>query len=181
MKRIGLPKDCKLVDLQCLHFPGSPCRPNDYPEVDAVFQPMPFGYRINDSFGRYDLCVDALDGTVIAYLKREFRVVPYAIESHAAVVKLSEALDAARTLGKKDPAGVGRSEWGAAFEPGAKPTQLMLVCPNGEYGGLKYDRSQHPVLLRLAWVFFYPRSVEVWIDAADGKVLGGYSRRLFKG
>lgn len=179
MKNMGLPKDCKLAELKCLNFAGGPQTPGGgYPEIDTVFQPTPFGYRIDDNFGRRDLDLDALDGTVIVYEDRgALYNSTYTIESHTCTIKLREAWAKAEPLVKKYK--IGEAPFGApAGEPqfGARPTQLMFVHPNGLMGGLKYDRSEKPARLRLAWVFSYSLIEEVWIDAADGKVLGGYCR-----
>jgi hypothetical protein len=176
IETLGLGKDCKLVELQCLHFPGNADGDSSYPQVSAVFQPMPLGYRIESKFGKYELGLDALDGALIAYRRQDFPENSYTIESHDATTKLSEALAEATAVLKK---------WGVGQQPGVsgtdgpfwtKPTQLMFVWPNGLYGGLQYDHAEKPARLRLAWVFFYESVEEIWIDAADGKVLGGRSR-----
>jgi hypothetical protein len=49
----------------------------------------------------------------------------------------------------------------------------MLVHPNGEIGGLSYDKDENPARLRLAWVLYYDWNDEIWVDASAGKVLGG--------
>lgn len=175
METIGLPKGCKLVELKCLHYPDDPGGPGDYPEVEARFQPVPFGYRIDDSFGMYDLDLDPFDGTITDYAAPIVERGAYTIESHIAAIKAAEAVEKAKAIALKYKVGRRPSDDPSVRPEPTKPAEPMFVSPNGSYGGPPaYDRTKSPARLRLAWVFFYPRDEQIWIDAADGKVLGGY-------
>lgn len=176
MEGLGLGKDCKLVELQCLHFPGGSDSDSGYPQVSAVFQPVPLGYRIESKFGKCQLVLDALDGCVVAYRRQDFPENAFTIEAHAATVKQSEALARATPVLEKWGVGPKPESVGTDGPFWTKPSQLMFVWPNGLYGGVQYDHAEKPARLRLAWVFFYHAVEEIWIDAADGKVLGGRSR-----
>jgi hypothetical protein len=74
---------------------------------------------------------------------------------------------------------VGRTVAAPAGLTAATPA-LAWVAPNDMFGGPRIDAPAE--LLRLAWVVRYDasgslaervRSIEVWIDAGDGRVIGG--------
>jgi hypothetical protein len=175
MKRIGLPEDCKLVELQCRFAADPPGRGNDPgPEIQAEFQPKPFGFELRQVYGRRWVLIDPADGALISY--GAWLSPPLAIESHDAQLRLSHAQAIAAPVVEKYSVGQqGTGPFAPAVQPSTDPSELMLVLPNGELGGVEYDPHERPVRLRLAWVLHYSDYDEVWIDAADGRVLGGHT------
>jgi hypothetical protein len=175
MKGIGMPDDYRLSELRC-RFPGDPPGPgmDRGPRVDAAFQPAPFGYRLRDWFDKREIILDTEDGSVLIY--RSSSSVDYRVESCEDRLKLSEAQALAAPVVEKYSVGKqGAGPFASLVKPSTDPSELMLVLPNGELGGVEYDRFEKPVRLRLAWVLHYSDYDEVWIDAADGRVLGGHT------
>ena len=107
---------------------------------------------------------------VVSYGRQRDR--PFAIESHTPVLSLREAGAKAEPLLKEYE--VGR-QWkdGPELPAATRTSRLAFVHPNGENGGTEYDAGERPLRMRLAWVLYYAGNDAVWIDAADGKVLGG--------
>jgi hypothetical protein len=173
MSRIGMDSNCELTNLVC-RLPSDPdmVDPANLPRASASFEPKPYGYRLQGGYGRHVIYVDPVDGGVMDYSRRPER--PYRIESHEPKLSAKEAREKAAPYVKKFDVGkrLGGPP-GAVVRPATKRTELMFVCPNGDMGGITYDLKQNPVVLRLAWVLIYPQDDEVWIDAGDGKLLGG--------
>jgi hypothetical protein len=68
----------------------------------------------------------------------------------------------------------------SATSLGVVSTELAWVAPNDTFGGARADAPA--AVLRLAWAVRYDtqgalaervRSIEVWVDAGDGHLLGG--------
>jgi hypothetical protein len=178
MKCIGMPDDCRLSELEC-RFAGDPPGEgnNPGPQITATFQPWPFGYRLNEWYDKREVEIDPADGAVIVY--NLSTGVSYTIESREPRVKLSQAQALAASVVEKYSVGKqGTGPFAPPVKPSTEPSELMFVLPDGELGGVEYDRSERPVRLRLAWVLHYSDYDEVWIDAGDGRLLGGHTREL---
>lgn len=172
-KRLGATDKHKMTDYRS-RFGVQPevNRPMERSSVSAVFQTMPFGYRFRGSRDGFAVVVDPGDGALIEYHRIGPR--PYTIESHEAKLKFEQANAIARPLALKRAVGQWRStdgNYAKTVPTAAQPSYLAYVVPNGEFGEPKY--TDKPDRLRLAWVLCYPRHEEIWIDAGDGKVLGG--------
>lgn len=177
IKKIGVAKDCKLIEFRFRPPDTNGAASSDkYVSIRATFQPMPFGYQFRDEFGRSTIELDPLDGAVIFYANAGAVSPPFKIESRSPVLKVSDATAKAEPLVKKYAVGAG-SNPGSEPKPASKTRRLMFVHPNGEMGGVEYPDDENPARLRLAWVLYYAWDDEIWIDAADGKVLGGSSYR----
>jgi hypothetical protein len=170
--KIGVDKDWSLVEFTCpLAGEGDTVSSGNTASVSAVWEPMVHGYRLRSGGGKCDLVVDQFDGGILVFAKTQ--PLKYSIESQKAVLTLKEAKAIAAPVVKKF--GVGKPK----FPPDAKPRQqtkksaLMFVRPNGEYGGPNYIKTDSPMRYRLAWVLVYDQDDEIWLDAGDGKVLGG--------
>jgi len=177
IKRIGLDADCKLSELVIRSADAAMASPSmdKYPYVSAKFQPMPYGYRIRGEYRAKELLIDPLDGCLLIYGDGGATYGDFAVESHDAKIKLGEARGLAEPVAKKYAVGAPMLPATEA-PPATKTNELMYVHPNGEMGGIDYGDAEHPARLRLAWVLYYANDDEIWIDAGDGKVLGGKSR-----
>ncbi len=140
-----------------------------------------FGYPLA-VYDRSDIAVDPLDGALIGYGVTRTN---YKIESHASKLTFDQAKKKAETTVKQY--GVGTYRQGMAIMvrgarigdrlwPPKRLSRQEYVCPNGLFGGLKYDEKESPKRLRLAWVLYYPGDEAVFVDAGDGRILGGISK-----
>jgi hypothetical protein len=173
-KRLGVTDEYKLVEFTShlvvdRRTEGS----TGFPYIRADYEVTPFGYRMRIALDAMSVLVDPVDGMVLFYGK--VGSWPYSIESHEAKVDFKQAKALALPMVEKYTLGKWRSTDGmyrGTTPPPGKPSFLGYVVPNGKFGSPEY-REFRPYRLRLAWVLCYPRGEEVWIDAADGKVLGG--------
>jgi hypothetical protein len=100
----------------------------------------------------------------------------YEIESHKKTLTLERAKELSLPTVKKFKIGIDDN--GITFPPVTEAPFLAYVLPNSSFGGLDYPKKE-PYRLRLAWVLTYPGDDQLWIDADDGKVLGGVNRNHF--
>jgi hypothetical protein len=170
-KKMGIGDDYKLVELVA-RYPSETNQSDA--SVRAIFQAKPYDYRLRYPWGERQISVDPWDGVVVSY--STYPDAKYKIESHEAKITIREARDKAGSVVEKYSIGKIRD---AAYADRAKPATitmrsgLMYVAPNGLFDGFKYELTDGVFRLRLAWVLFYAYDEEVWIDAADGRVLGG--------
>jgi hypothetical protein len=118
--------------------------------------------------------LDARDWGIIVYRDMGAINPRYVVESSTCKLTLSQARAIAEPLVAKYT--VGGPAVSSQAHPPTKTNGLMLVHPNGMIGGLSYAKHESPARLRLAWVLYYARDEEIWIDASTGKVLGGSSK-----
>lgn len=144
-------------------------------EVRVSFDPMPHGYTVK-AYDEYAFFIDKRTGLLRGIKKHRPR--DYKIESFSAKLSFDQAKAIAEPIAKKYQVGKYRPNElayrdGGIPKPNLDPSALEYVCPNGRFRGLDYG---FPVMLklRLAWRLRYPRNEEIWIDAGDGKVLGGF-------
>lgn len=178
-KALGIDTTHELSRL-AFHGGGMPNDPetNNAPQAEVMFEQKAFGYRFRDWWNSYEMRIDLTDGAVITYnYKPEHK---YLIESRTAKITLAQAKEKVALIqqkfyiGRYTPSDM-EFRYGYKPQPSTRPSELMYVCPNGVFGGLDYKPSKATQKLRLAWVINYPLSDQIWIDAADGKVLGGKS------
>lgn len=172
LTRLGMSSEYKIVEFK-RHLLASliASKPDGPAVIDALFQPMPHGYRLRNSFGRYDVTINAVDGMLIAYMKHPKW--SYTIESHEPKLTFEQAKGKAASVVREYGVGKPRLH-GSTSRPATRKSELMLVRPNDELGsGIKYEPKKQPARLRLAWVLVYSGDDEVWIDAGDGRLLGG--------
>lgn len=179
-KRLGVPSSYRLSDLQ---FYGdrdpNGVETHGAPSASASFQSVPFGYPLRDHWGEHYLKVDPVDGVLVEYTQRGGPT--YTILSHEPKLRFGDAKAKAGpvvviySVGRYRPDEFEYRHPGSGPAP-ARPSTLAYVCANGQMGGLNDEPARKPQRLRLAWVLHYPRDEEVWIDAADGRLLGGSYR-----
>jgi hypothetical protein len=122
--------------------------------------------------GKCSLLVFTCDGAIASYARTP--TWPYIIESRESKLTLRQARSLAAPIVKKFAVGVPKDAViGAQTIPTKKHAELMYVRPNGSMGAPRYDPDERPFRVRLAWVLYYAQDEEVWIDAGDGKLLGG--------
>lgn len=133
----------------------------------------------------YDSCslsIDPVDGVLMSFGVRQ---TPYKIESYTAKLSIDQARSKAASTVKEYGVGTYRpgylvivqgARYGDRLWPAKTESRLQYVCPNGVFGGLKYDEQETPKRLRLAWVLYYPGDEAVFVDAGDGRILGGISK-----
>jgi len=186
-KRLGAPKDFKLTlfqdDLNTDQSALTHWSTNIY---EAEFQATPYGFPFRIAPGLIRLNIDRYDGVLCSFVK--MLNFPYSIESHEKKLTFKEASKIAEptvrqySVGEYSPSSlVPRSNGQPVMSPPkrpAPPSYVGYVCPNGMFGAPKYSQVKTETRkLRLAWVLCYPQYHEIWVDAADGKILGGICTR----
>ncbi len=168
-KLSGLPKSYKLSSI--VDFG----KEHDRWTVRISFDPMPFGFSVR-AFEECALFFEIPSGILSCITQSYPR--KYEVESHIATLTFNQAKATAEPIASKYQVGKYRPnelafQDGSIPRPNLFPSALEYVCPNGRFRGLDYG---FPVVLklRLAWRLRYPRNEEIWIDAGDGKVLGGF-------
>ena len=168
---LGVPGSYKLVEF---YFAGGGVdrRGRAYvTEALASFGPEPYGYRIENYRGDASLRFDVNDGTLMTYAWFEHK--PLAVESHIAKLSYDQAVAIAKPVAEKYSVGIWRRSH-RSEDPQllvVVPSHLAFVQPNSAYGCAQY--ATRPSYLRLAWVLCYPMREQIWVDAADGELLGG--------
>ncbi len=136
------------------------------------------GYPIK-GYDNYALNFDLMTGLVSAIFRPQPK--KNTIESSKAALTFAQASEIATKIARKYDVGKyrkGETQYSlnAKPKPSEEPSQLEYILPNGEFGGLNYP-FKAPYKLRLAWVLRYPRNEAIFIDADDGKCLGGWYHR----
>lgn len=180
-KKLGIPETHKLVENVITG--GDDPRTTESPSrrcAIGTFEDYPNGFAIEQQWNSYGIQFDITDGTIVyfSYVRDPGSI----IETKAPKLTFKQAKEKAESIAKKFAAGIYESyepeyRLGKRPAPSTKPSRLEYVCPNGKMGGVSYDLKAKPQHLRLAWVLRYPRGDAIWIDAVDGKLLGGYSHR----
>jgi hypothetical protein len=161
-QRLGLPKGATLKSLR-MTAEGESGDANRAGAVSAVFEVRYFGYSFLGESGELSLLVDPIDGTLV-YFGRRLQPL---IESHDVRIARDKAVGKARQVyaswyrTRRSP---HRGQYQGRVEVG-------YVYPNGAFGGKRYP-PQVPYRARLAYAVYFGQEA-VWIDAADGSVLGG--------
>ncbi len=161
-QRLGLPKDAYLKRLRMV-AEGEAGDANRAGAVSAVFEVRYFGYPFLGESGEVSITIDPLDGALVYFGRR----LDTLIESHDARVEQNEAVQKAKQV---------YANW---YRTHRSPHQgkytgrveIGYVYPNGAFGGKRYP-PQIPHRARLAYAVYFGQEA-VWIDAADGSVLGG--------
>jgi hypothetical protein len=128
---------------------------------EVLWQRHEGGYEFRHDIVR--LVLNSADGELLAF-RKNWGQTPDAL---TAQISNRHALDTARA----QVAAHARQTQG----PRATVSGPVVVCPNTTFG----VPSKHPGARRLAWVVEIPRqagyknAMEVWVDAGDGRVLGG--------
>jgi hypothetical protein len=169
---LGVPTEWRMrfVDLPVEVEKGAAPLPE---KVTTAFEPTFGGYRMRDHFaGKIEIVVRCPDSRVLVYSR--FPVGTYKLESRESKLTLRQARSLAAPIVRKFAVGVPKDAViGAQTIPTKKHAELMYVRPNGSMGAPRYDPNERPFRVRLAWVLYYAQDEEVWIDAGDGKLLGG--------
>ncbi len=167
-RRLGLPKDAYLEELR-LKAEGEGGDANRSGAVVASFNVRYFGYTFLDDEGcDFSFTVDPIDGTLVYFSRRAY---PFEIESHDVRLSKSEAVQKAKQVyegwyrTRRSP---HRGQYTGRVEVG-------YVFPNSNFGR-KASPPQVPYRARLAYAVYFGEEA-VWIDAANGSLLGG---RLLK-
>jgi len=161
-QRLGLPKGATLKSLR-MTAEGESGDANRAGAVSAVFEVRYFGYSFLGESGELSLLVDPIDGTLVYFGRRPQPL----IESHDVRIARDKAVGKAKQVyaswyrTRRSP---HRGEYQGRVEVG-------YVYPNGAFGGKRYP-PQVPYRARLAYAVYFGQEA-VWIDAADGSVLGG--------
>lgn len=179
--KLGIPDTHKLVrnvitgggDPRVTESPGRRC-------AEGEFEDYPNGYPIERKSNAYAIHFDITDGTVVffTHVHDPGRI----IETKTPKLSYKQAKEKAEPIAKEFAVGVYESyelefKLGQKPVPSKKPSRIEYVCPNGKMGGVSYDLSAKPQRLRLAWVLRYSRADTIWIDAVDGRLLGGSTHR----
>lgn len=180
-KKLGIPSSHKLTrneitgggDPRTTENPGRRC-------AVGRFAYMPYGYPVEFGWNDYGLQFDVTDGALVYYSAPGNRT--YRFETKSPKLTLEQAKEKAAPIAKRTGAGLvespaARMAWGTNPKPPKVRNRLAFVCPNGKMGGVKYDLAQNPQRVRLAWVFYYAVGDAIWIDATDGRLLGGSTHR----
>jgi hypothetical protein len=163
-QRLGLPKGAYLKRLRMVaEGEARKGDANRAGSVSADFEVRYFGYTFLDEGGELGFSIDPLDGTLTFFSARA----PTVIESHDVHIPQDEAVSKAKQV---------YANW---YHTHRSPHQgkytgrveIGYVYPNGAFGGKGYPR-QVPYRARLAYAVYFGQEA-VWIDAADGSVLGG--------
>lgn len=166
-RRLGLPKDAYLKHFK-VHEEGDPriADANRAGAIVATFDTRPFGYsflREAPEGGAFGLTVDIVDGVVVGFS----RALDVMVESHVVRFPKEQAIARAKDTYEK----WYRTHSGPHRGKYSDKVELGYVIPNGMFGGKRYPR-QVPLRARLAWAVYFGNE-SVWIDAADGSILGG--------
>lgn len=161
-RRLGLPKDAYLKRLR-IAAEGETGDANRAGSVSANFEVRYFGYTFLNEGGEAGFSIDPLDGTLMFFSARA----PTVIESHEVHISQTEAVSKAKQV-YADWYRTRRSPHQGKY---TGRVQVGYVYPNGMFGGKRYP-PQVPHRARLAYAVYFGEEA-VWIDAADGSVLGG--------
>ncbi|GIV15765.1 MAG: hypothetical protein KatS3mg022_1200 [Armatimonadota bacterium] len=161
-QRLGLPKDAYLKRLRIV-AEGEAGDANRAGSVSANFEVRYFGYTFLSEGGEVAFSVDPLDGTLMFFSARA----PTVIESHDVRISQTEAVSKAKQI-YADWYRTHRSPHQGKY---TGRVEIGYVYPNGVFGGKRYP-PQVPYRARLAYAVYFGEEA-VWIDAADGSVLGG--------
>lgn len=161
-QRLGLPKDAYLKRLRMV-AEGETGDANRAGSVTANFEVRYFGYTFLGEGGEVGISVDPLDGTLMFFSARA----PTVIESHEVGIPRDKAISKAKQV-YTDWYRTHRSPHQGKY---TGRVEIGYVYPNGLFGGKRYP-PQVPYRARLAYAVYFGEEA-VWIDAADGSVLGG--------
>lgn len=161
-RRLGLPKDAHLAGLHTTRE-GEAGDANRAGEVSACFAVRPFGYPFVGGGCEVSLTVDPLDGVLVGFR----RAVPYFIESHDLRISKEEAVRRAKQVYE----GWYRTHRSPHRGQYAGRVEVGYIFPNSAFGAKRYP-PRVPHRVRLAYVVYFGDEA-VWIDAADGSLLGG--------
>lgn len=161
-RRLGLPKDAYLKRLRIV-AEGETGDANRAGAVSAVFEVRYFGYSFLGESGEVSITIDPLDGALVYFGRR----LDTLIESHDARVGQNEAVQKAKQV----YANWYRTHRSPHQGKYTGRVQIGYVYPNGMFEGKRYP-LQVPHRARLAYAVYFGEEA-VWIDAADGSVLGG--------
>lgn len=173
-KLVGVPDNYKISSIRDF----SATRPS-VKDLRVSLNPMPYGHSI-EGYEECSMFINKQAGIVTCISLHHPGKHKYEIESHDARLTFDQAKTTAEPIAKKYQVGKYRKnefeyQSGSAPRPNKLPSALEYVCPNGRFEGLDYGFPA-VLKLRLAWRLRYPRNEEIWIDAGDGKVLGGFYR-----
>ncbi len=165
-RRLGLPKDAYLKSLR-ITKEGGAGDANRAASISAVFDVRYFGYAFLSDGGEISITIDPLDGT-LTYFSRRLDTM---IESHDVRLSKSEAVQKAKQVYE----GWYRTRRSPHRGQYAGRVEVGYVYPNSNFGR-KASPPQVPYRARLAYAVYFGEEA-VWIDAANGSLLGG---RLLK-
>ncbi|MGC8783277.1 MAG: hypothetical protein ACP5RN_02660 [Armatimonadota bacterium] len=163
-QRLGLPKGAYLKRLRMVaEGETSNGDANRAGTITAVFDVRYFGYSFLGESGEVVVTVDPIDGRLVYFGRR----LDTLIESHDPRISQNDAVQKAKQV---------YANW---YQTHRSPHQgqytgrveIGYVYPNGAFGGKRYP-PQVPYRARLAYAVYFGKEA-VWIDAADGSVLGG--------
>jgi len=191
-KKLGVPDQCQLSVLS--FFPNGD--PNSGPRetlpvLRVSLEPVPMGYPIERGPDHVSIEIGPVDGMVYQYVRG--MSFPYSIESHEIKLSFEQAKAIAEPVVAQYGVGTSTQLHPERRDPNAPPPKpngnartrknragvappsfLAFVCPNGTFGAPKYrETGGELAVLRLAWVLKYIHNDEIWIDAGDGRILGG--------
>lgn len=135
------------------------------PRIKAQYELKPYGYRLMYGFSSFGLKIDPRNGELISY---GFTNDPYIIESHVRSLTESSASEIAGKAYKN-----AQKKYRARMPLAPRSASIVYVVPNGMYRSEVVPKAAKPYKMRLAWVIPFDFSDEVWVDAGDGKILGG--------
>lgn len=161
-RRLGLPKDARLTGLR-MTKEGEAGDANRAGAISACFAVRPFGYTFVGGGCEVSLTVDPLDGVLVGFR----RAVPYFIESHDLRISKEEAVRGAKQVYE----GWYRTHRSPHRGQYAGRVEVGYIFPNGSFGAKRYP-PRVPHRVRLAYAVYFGNEA-VWIDAADGSLLGG--------
>jgi hypothetical protein len=169
--KVGLRKGCKLLDVD---IGGSGVKDaNQASAVSGSFEYYYKGHPFHDGYGGMTVRLDPRDG-VVCFLSRD--LTRLRVETADPKLSFYEAKEFAKPIAVRYMLGVDRARQGSVIP--AKASRLEFVRPNGMFGAVRYRLEESPARFRLAWVLNYPNAEQIWVDAGDGKVLGGSKRDL---
>lgn len=182
-KKLGLGDNYQIVKYECnLNGDKHNWELGKVGFVRIKLEAFEYGYSLG-TFRHAGLTVDPQDGALISFGAPSD--VPIKIESHTAKLSFDQAKERASPTASKYNVGIYRRgcrveiiglKYGDKMPDSKKPSKLQYVLPNGQFGGIKHDSNDLPRRLRLAWVLIYPGDEQIWVDAGDGKILGGISK-----
>lgn len=171
-RAVGVPENYKISSIRDY----SAVRPT-VKDIRVSLNPMPYGYSV-EGYEECSMFINKQAGIVTCICLHRPGKHKYVIESHSAKLTFHQAKAVAEPIARKYQVGKYRKnefeyQSGSLPRPNKLPSTLEYVCPNGRFEGLNYGLPS-VLKLRLAWRLRYPRNEEIWIDASDGKVLGGF-------